>query len=206
MAGITIQPYATNQPTDSFLLETQGYVQGMPLDDTASRLWLMGGNLASSASTPLWGGVPIEELINVTGTGADGLGPTVQASTSQATCTGFSTFAQMMHGVITPGATVPLYGPLNGVGFFRLGTNARLAVNCDPALAAALASADGAINSQALYWSVADYWITLTTTSNWALPTSIRLLSVNTNSKVVTYNSGTGAATWGAGVAAILNL
>src|SRR5579875_1642227 len=185
MSGITLQPYTTNNPQNSFIEQTQGYIQGLPQDDTVARQWLAQGVLVSTASAPLWGGLPIEELINVTGAGSEGLGPTVQAAASQGTCTGFSTFLQMAHMVITPGANAPQAAAGNSVGFFRLGTQQRLAVKCDPALVSALVSADGAINSQALYWDVTNYQITLTTSGgNWALPTSIKLLSVNTNSKI----------------------
>jgi len=107
--------------------------------------------------------------------------------------------------VIAPGNNVPLAGVGNYVGFFRLQTQQRLTVQCDPALVAALVASDGTITSQALYWDVTNYRITLTTSGgNFALPTSTRLLSVNTNSKVVAYNSGTGAVTWTAGDAAII--
>lgn len=195
--------YTTNQPQSSFLLETQGYVQGLCLDDTVARMWLMEGTLLSTASVPMWGGLPITEQINVTGAGADALGPVVAEATSQSNCTGFSTFQQMMHGVISPGSNAPTYGPTNGVGFFRLDTNARMAVACDPALVSAIAGEGDAINSQALYWDVTNYRITLTTSGgNWALPTSIRLLSVNTNSKIVTWSSPN--ASWALGAAAIL--
>lgn len=194
--------YVTNQPQSSFLLETQGYVQGLCLDDTVARMWLMEGTLISTATTPMWGGVPIEEQINVTGSGSDGLGPVVLASTSQATVTGFSTYQQMMHGVISPGSNAPQYGPTNGVGFFRLGTNARLIVACDPALISTITGAGDSITSQALYWDVTNFRITLTTSGNFALPTSVRLLAVNTNSKIVTYSSPN--TTWAAGDAAVI--
>jgi len=89
------------------------------------------------------------------------------------------------------------------VGFFRNGTNQRLAVACDPALITTITGTSDNIASQALYWDVTNYRITLTTTGgNWALPTSVRLLSVNTNSKIVSWTSPN--ATWAAGSAAII--
>ena len=195
--------YTTNQPQDSFLLQTQGYVQGLPYDDPVSRLWLAAGTLDAGEAIPMWGGVPINEIINGTGSGADGLGPDIKRSTSQATVTGWSTFAQMMHMLVTPSANVPVAGVTNGVGFFRNGTNQRLAVACDPALITTITGAGDNIASQALYWDVTNYRITLTTTGgNWALPTSVRLLSVNSNSKIVSWTSPN--ATWAAGSAAII--
>jgi len=109
--------------------------------------------------------------------------------------------------VIVPGNSAPVAGVGNGLLFYRYGTQARIAVQCDPALVAALVSADGSIVSQALYWDVAAYRITLTTTGgNFALPTTQKLLGVQTNSKIISYNSGTGAVTWTTGDAAILLL
>lgn len=207
MSGtISFQPYVTTAPQNSFLLETQGYVEGLPLDDTVSRLWLAEGVLASTETLPMWGGVPITEMINVTGTGADGLGPQVKRATAQGNVTGFSTYLQMSHMVVTAGNTAPLASINDSVGFFRLGSNQRLMVKCDPALVTALESADEAINAESLYWDVAKYWVTLTTTSNWQLPTSVKLLSVNSNSKITSYDSGTGVLSWTTGAAAVLQI
>lgn len=206
MSGtIAFNPYGTNQPQDSFLQQTQGYVQGAPYDDPVARLWLAGGTLKSSETVPMWGGVPIFEYVTVAGNNADGLGPQVGRATSQATTTGWSTNLQMNSMVVTPGNSVPLAAVGNGVGFFRYGTQQRLAVQVDPALVATLTSADALINATALYWDVTNYRVTATTTGgNFALPTNTKLLSVNTNSKIVSYNSGTGAVTWSTGDAAII--
>lgn len=203
-ATISFNPYTTLSPSNTFLLETQGYVEGLPYDDTVARLWLMEGMLASTETLPMWGGQPVGEQINVAGSGADALGPTLVRAISQATVTGFSTFMQMMHMVITPGGTVPLAGSNNSVGFFRLGTNQRLAVQLDPALVTTVTGAGDLVNALALYWDPTNHRVTLTTSGNFALPTSVRLLSINTNSKIVNYNSGTGAVTWTAGNAGIL--
>lgn len=195
--------YVTNQPQSSFLLETQGYVQGLCLDDTVARMWLMEGTLISTATTPLWGGVPIQEQINVTGSGSDGLGPVVLAATAQNNVTGWCTYQQMMHGVISPGSNAPQYGPTNGVGFFRLGTNARMVVACDPALVASITGAGDLITAvSAVYWDVANYRITGTSAGNFLLPSTTRILAVNTNSKIVTYSSPN--TTWAAGDAAVI--
>lgn len=205
MSGsITFNPYVTNQPQESFLQSTQGYVQGTAYDDPSVRMELMGGTLASTETVVMWGGIPVTEAINVAGNNADGTGPVVKRSTTQGNTTGFSVYNQAGSMVIGPGVTAPVAGTGSYVGFYRLTSNIRVAVKCDPALISAL-SAGAAINSQSLYWDVTNYQITLTTTGgNFALPTSIRLLSTNSNSKVVAYNSGTGAVTWAAGSAAII--
>ena len=208
MSGtVSLNPFGTNQPQDSFLLQTQGYVQGAPYDDTVSRMWLAGGMLASTETVVMWGGVPVTETINVAGSGSDGLGPVLKRSTTQANTTAWSTNLQANSMVVTSGNNVPVAAVGNYVAFFRYGSQQRLAVAVDPALVTAITGAGDAINSQALYWDVTNYRVTLTTTGgNFALPTATRLLSVNTNSKIVSYNSGTGAVTWTTGDAALIIL
>jgi hypothetical protein len=202
---LTFNPYSTSQPQDSFLVQTQGYVQGAPYDDTVSRLWLEGGILATTETVVMWGGVPITELTNTVGTGSDGLGNTIKRATSQALVTGWSTNLQANSMVIVPGNSVPVAAVSNYVAYFRNGSQQRLAVQCDPALYTAVVTTPASIIAQALYWDVTNYRITLTTTGgNFALPTTVKLLSINTNSKIVAYNSGTGAVSWTTGDAAMI--
>ena len=199
MSGtISFDPFATSQPQNSFLNPTQGYVQGTVYDDPTARLELMGGYLDSGESVVMWGGRPISEQINVTSAGfSDGLGPDVKSATTQASCTGWSVFTQAGSMVLVPGGAYPPVAAVgNYVAFFRYGSNARIVVRCDPAIVTALIASDSYITSQALYWDVTNYQITLTTTGgNWALPTSTKLVSTNsTNSKVINYASS--QASW----------
>lgn len=209
-ALIAFNPYSTLSSDNSFFTQTQGMVQGVAWDDPTARMWLAEGMLASTETLPMWGGVPIGEQITLAGTGPQALGPNIVRATSAATTTGFSVFNQMGHMVITPGATVPLAGSLNSVGYYRLGTNQRIVVQADPHLVSTLVSAgtdliNGPANTApTLYWNTTSYWITDQSSGGWALPTSLRILMVNTNSKVVSYNSGTGAVTWTTGDAALL--
>ena len=152
MSGtISFNPYATTTQNSGFLLQTQGLVQGVASDDPTSRMLLAGGTLNSGESIPMWGGVAVNEMINVANANADGLGPSLKRSTSQTTVTGFSVFNQASSMVIVPGNTVPLAGVGNYVSFYRLGSNARIAVQCDPAIVTALNSTDEPINYEALY-------------------------------------------------------
>lgn len=205
MSGtISFNPYVSTAATTGFQNPTQGYISGVALDDPSSRLWLMGGTLASTETVVMWGGVPVSEEINNLGTGSEGLGPTLKRATSQSNTTGFSVFNQAGSMVIVPGSGVPTAAIYNYVSFYRIGTNAvRVVVNCDPALISAL-SAGELINAPALYWDVTNYRITLTTSGNFALPSTVRLLSTDTNSLITSYNSGTGAVTWATGDAAVI--
>jgi hypothetical protein len=204
MSGtISFNPYLTNQPANSFLAPTQGYVSGTALDDPSVRMELMGGTVNTGESIVMWGGVPISETINQTGTGSDLLGPTLKRATSTANTTGFSVFNQAGSMVQVPGASVPVAAVGNYIPFFRLYSGIRLVVNCDPAIVAAITAGTTLINTEVLYWDVTNYRITLVTSGgNWALPTHIQLLSTNTNSKTVAYASS--AATWTTGDAAVI--
>lgn len=202
MSGlISFNPYTTTTPQNTFLQESQGYIQGVSYDDPTAYQWLAGGVLKSTETLPMWGGVPIQENVNLPGAQADGLGGNVLRATSQVTVTGWSVFNQAASMVVTPGNNVPLASVLNYVAFYRNFTNQRIAVQADPALDPANTSIAGT----ALYWDVTNYRITATSSGgNFALPSNVRLLSINTNSKIVSYNSGTGAVTWSAGNAAII--
>jgi hypothetical protein len=206
MSGtISFNPFATQTPVGIFINPTQGYTQGLALDDPSSRGWLMGGTLDVNETLTMWGGVPLSEEINNLGNGSEGLGPAVKRATTQGNTTAWSVFNQASSMVITAGNNVPQAGVGNYVSWYRTGTNARIPVKCDPALIAAL-SAGELINAASLYWSVTLYWLTLVTTgSNFALPTTTKLLSTNTNSKVVLYTSAS-SVTWTTGDVAILSI
>jgi hypothetical protein len=207
MSGsISFNPYATNQPQNTFLLQTQGYVQGTAYDDPTARMELAGGVLASSETLVMWGGVPISEQINVAGAGADSLGPQVKRGTTQANITGWSVYNQASSMVITPGQTAPVTGTGSYVAFFRYGSNIRIAVQVDPALVAALQSSDTVINAESLQWDTVLFRVTVASPSGFiALPASTRLLSVNSNSKIITTGTnGVAPIAWASGDAGII--
>lgn len=207
MSGtVSFNPFGTSTPQNTFLSPTQGYIQGLVYDDPTARMEMMGGTLAAAETIVMWGGRPIGEQINVTTTGSsDGLGPAVASATSQATCTGWSTFAASM--VLIPGGAYPPVASVgNFVGFYRYGSLARMAVACDAAIVTAISGGTSTINSQALYWDVTNYRITLVTSGgNWALPTTTKLISTNSgNSKIITYANS--QASWTTGAAAIIQI
>jgi hypothetical protein len=211
MSGtISFNPYGTSQPQNTFLNPTQGYVQGLVFDDPTARLELVGGTLASTESIVMWGGRPLTEQINVTAAGAsDGTGPVFASATGAGNTTGWSVFTQASSMVLVQGgAFPPVSATGNYVAAFRYGSNARIVVACDPALVTTITGGGNSILSQALYWDVTNYRITLTTTGgNYALPTTTKLLSTNsTNSKIITYSSVTAQASWVTGTAAVIQI
>jgi hypothetical protein len=199
-AQISLQPMVTTNAAGLFNVNSAGFTQGDALDDPAVKFWLAGGVLSTSATVPLWGGVPIAETIPTTQTGfyagdsqpgTDTLGSTIiQASTSTAP-TGISVFNQAFQGITTPQSTAPLYSPGMSVNFYRFGSGARIPLPCD----ASIVALAGSSITETVYWDTTNLRLTTTSTSNFAVPCKILRISTSGN-KIVNYNSGTGNANW----------
>jgi len=144
---VSFNPMLTTNAAGSFSVQSEGYVQGNALDDPAIRYQLMNGVLAQTESLPMWGGVPIFENIPNPGFG-NITGPSVGRSTSISTIQGFSVFNQGHAMVNWPQNKVPIVGQGGTVPFFRLGSNARIPVACDPSLV----SLQGGATSQQVSW------------------------------------------------------
>ena len=199
-AQISLQPMVTTNAAGLFNVNSAGFTQGDALDDPAVKFWLAGGVLSTSATSPLWGGVPIAELIPTaqsgvysgdTQPGTDTLGSTIiQASTVTAP-TGISVFNQAFQGITTPQSTAPLYSPGMSVNFYRFGSGARIPLPCD----ASIVALAGSSITETVYWDTTNLRLTTTATSNFAVPCKILRISTSGN-KIVNYNSGTGNANW----------
>jgi len=198
MANVSFNPSLTTAPQNTFLAQTQGFVQGDFVDDPSSRMYLNSGVIDASVTQPVWGALAIQELVPANGDSS--LGSTLKLATNDATTTGFSVFTQGYNMVIVPGNSVQTAQAGQTVPYFRLGSGARIRVKCSGALAAAVES--GQI-SQNVSWDFTNDQLIPYDSSN-AL--NVKILSVNSNSKVVSYNSGTGAVTWVAGSAATILL
>lgn len=179
--GISFNPMGSNAPQNNFSDSTEGYVQGAFMDDPTSRMYLSSGTVKSTVTAPIWGGMAIEELVPT----VNSMGPDIDIAAAYANVTGFTTSNQAYNMILTPGNNVQQAQALMSVNFFRLGSNARIAVQCDAALAAAL---DGNSVDQQVSWDFTNQ--KLITFAVTALP--IKVLSVNTSSKIVSYNAGTG--------------
>jgi hypothetical protein len=78
---------------------------------------------------------------------------------------------------------------------YRFGSNARIPLAMDPALAATLPGA--VIEPTALYWNTTSMWVTATAAGGFAFPTATKVVGWNAGgSMTVAYNSTTGYATW----------
>jgi hypothetical protein len=195
--AITFNPALTTSPQNSFLLQTGGFVQGAFVDDPSSRMYLAGGVLGA-VTQPIWPGMAISE--SVPQVNANAGGGSVLLATAEANLTGFNVGNQNYNAIITPGNTVQQLSPGQTVMFFRLGSGARIQVQCSSALVTA---AEGGLINQQLAWDFTNQQL-IPYVSGTALP--VKLLELNSNSKVVSYNSGTGVVSWVAGSAAIIQI
>jgi hypothetical protein len=101
-------------------------------------MWLSQGIVYASVSMPIFGGLPIEELVATAPGVVNALGNIINLASAESGVTGFSVFNQAHAMLIAPGNNVPLASAGMSVNFFRLGSNARLWVAIDSGLAAAV--------------------------------------------------------------------
>lgn len=201
-AVINFDPMKTLTGANSFQLESQGYIQGAMMDDPVARMWLLPGLVDAAVTQPIWGGIAITE--SVPAIDAHTMGTVASPITvpgSGGTVTGFTVFNRAHNMLITPGNPVPQSTPGMSVAYFRLGSNMRIPVQCSAAVGAALA---GGSTLQTVYWDYANY--VLTNAAGTTLALNVKVLKVNSNSKIVNYNSGTGALTWAYGYCALIQL
>lgn len=136
-ANISFNPVQVTVAPNTFFVESEGYIQGTMLDDPAVRFALSGGVLASAETIPMWGGVLIYEKVpGASGAPSNNLGSLVGRADSIAHAAGFSVFNQASNWVTSPQSRCPSAGAGMTVPFFRFGSGARIAVACDPSLAA----------------------------------------------------------------------
>jgi hypothetical protein len=196
VASLSINPVLTTNAAGTFSTSLDGYIQGMAEDDPAVRFQLTGGQLATTETVPMWGGVPIGEYLTNPTAIDPALKTSIQRATSTATCTGISVFNQDHAMINTPQSPVPVALSSMLVNLYRNGSNARIPVAMDPAMVASLPAL--IIAPTALYWDPTNYRVSLVSTGgNWALPTSYKIIGWNAgNSMTVSFASGTGFATW----------
>lgn len=200
--AISFNPQQTTSPSNTFLQNTEGYVQGTTFDDTSSRMWLLSGTVASTVTQPVWGGMVVTEEVPTVNNNS--LGSSLVLASAAGNVTGMTVFDQSHNMIIVPGNTVQQALAGMTINYYRFGSNARIAVSV---LSSLVASLEGGAINQALYWDPALFQLTASGTSGaFALPSTTKILSFNSNSKIVSYNSGTGALTWTTGNAAMIQI
>lgn len=151
--NVSFNPSTTTTFAGGFSTQSYGLVQGVMMDDPAVRYALAGGTLASSETLPMWGGVGIYAQLGAA-TATQDLGPTIGRATSVSNANanqliGFSVFNQATNWVNWPASPVPTAMQGMTIPYVPIGSGARVAVACDPAFAASLASST---ISSTLYW------------------------------------------------------
>lgn len=200
--SFTSQDYMkTTSPQNTFLLQTQGYVQGAMLPDSVTQQWILAGFLSNSATAPLYAGLPITETNPGVDYAANAGGSILTQATTNAAITGWSIINQAYNGIISNANQVPLFAPGMSIDYVRLGSNARIVVPVD---ASALSSLENQpINTQ-FSWDFTTNAITAYNSTTGALPA--KLLLLDANGKIVTYDSTTQAASWTVGTVAVIQI
>lgn len=141
VATVTINPFVQSAGNAGlFNVQSRGLRQGTAFADPATRFRLRAGLLANAEALPMWGGVGIYADVPTDGVTASNpsLGTIVGRATSLTDATkplvGFSVFDEAYAMITSPQSTVPLAGSLMQVNYYQLGSLARIAVECDPAL------------------------------------------------------------------------
>lgn len=124
MANLSLNPMATTNAAGSFGAQSDGFIQGVALDDPANRFNLASGTVAATETKPLWGGLAVAELLP--GVNSSPRGSIIRRPVSLAELEGFTVFNQAHNGLTTPQSPVPLYASGMSVSFYRLGSNMRV--------------------------------------------------------------------------------
>jgi hypothetical protein len=91
MANLSLNPMATTNALGSFGVQSDGLIQGVALDDPPTGLtW--SGTVASTETNPMWGGLPVAELLP--GTASSPKGSTIRRAASVSELEGFTVFNQ----------------------------------------------------------------------------------------------------------------
>jgi hypothetical protein len=191
MSQISFNPSTTTTASGLFNTNSTGFTQGDAMDDPAVKFWLCQGIVSADQSTPIWGGIPIQELIPAAAAspGTSQLGSTILSATDLANSTGICVFNQAYAGIITP-QTAPQYTSGGSVNYYRFGSGARIPLPIN----AGLVSLDGGLITQPVTWDYTTNEI-ITYDSTNAFP--VRILQIlTTGNKCISYNSGTGVTTW----------
>ena len=164
MANLSLNPMATTNALGSFGVQSDGYIQGVALDDPANRFNLAAGTVAATETKPLWGGLPVAELLP--GTSSSPRGSFIRRAASVSELEGFTVFNQAHNGLTTPQSPVPLYASGMSVSYYRLGSNMRVPLKASAQVVALGTS--GASVKTPLAWDFVNNQITTAAAAGFA--------------------------------------
>ncbi|HAH3493635.1 TPA: hypothetical protein GGB16_01380 [Escherichia coli] len=183
MANLSLNPMATTNAAGSFGVQSDGFIQGVALDDPANRFNLASGTVAATETKPLWGGLPVAELLP--GVNSSPRGSTIRRAASLAELEGFTVFNQAHNGLTTPQSPVPLYASGMSVSFYRLGSNMRVPLKASSAVVAL--GTNGASVKTPLAWDFVNNQVTTAAAAAFA--------GSDIATTAVTYSNGVATAT-----------
>lgn len=164
MTNLSLNPMATTNAAGSFGVQSDGFIQGVALDDPANRFNLASGTVAASETKPLWGGLPVAELLP--GNQSSPRGSTIRRAVSVAELEGFTVFNQAHNGLTTPQSPVPLYASGMSVSYYRLGSNMRVPLKASTQVISL--GTTGASVKTALAWDFVNNQITTAAAAGFA--------------------------------------
>ncbi|HGW8507406.1 TPA: hypothetical protein ACNRPQ_005677 [Raoultella ornithinolytica] len=164
MANLSLNPMATTNAAGSFGVQSDGFIQGVALDDPANRFNLASGTVAASETKPLWGGLPVAELLP--GNQSSPRGSTIRRAVSVAELEGFTVFNQAHNGLTSPQSPVPLYASGMSVSFYRIGSNMRVPLKASAQVVSL--GTTGASVKTALAWDFVNNQITTAAAAGFA--------------------------------------
>jgi hypothetical protein len=189
MAEVSFNPLLTTNAQGSFSVASDGFVAGVIMDDPATRNEIAGGVVATGETYPMYGGLAMYELVNVSTPGS--LGPTVGRADAQSHLAGFTVFNQGHAGITTPQSPVPLFASGMSINFVRLGSGIRIALPISGSL-----NLSGDYTNQQVSWDYTAQQI-VAYDSVAALPVKILQVQASGNKTVNAANiASTGFVTW----------
>ena len=183
MAQLTLNPMLTTNALGSFAVQSDGYIQGVAMDDPANRFNLSSGTVSVMEAKPLWGGIPVAEFL--AGNQSSPRGTTIRRAVSVADLEGFTVFNQAHNGLTTPQSPVPLYTSGMSVSFYRLGSGMRVPLKASAQVVALGTS--GASVKAALAWDFVNEQLTTAASAGFS--------GSDIATTAVSYDSGVATAT-----------
>lgn len=209
--SLSLNPAVQTQFPGTFFVSSEAYQQGDALDDPAIRFSLRKAIVSLSATQPMWGGLAVSAALSPGGIGvgatnpAAGLGNILSPATtltagSAGYLNGWTVYNQSTAMFSNAQSRAPQAPSGGAINYYPAGCGARIPLKALAAAAIEWAAA-ATVNPQDIYWDTVNLQLTNAAGGGIIGPiTNVSIEAVNlTNSKVVSYNSGTNFSNWAEG-------